>query len=176
MSTSEIKETKRIKMAILLFIIGLFISGITAFPIESELAFIVKNISLSAKMENWINKIYLAVSFTNSSYPFLAYGTDWLAFAHLLFAVLFIGPLINPVKNLWIIQFGMIACILIIPLAFIAGHIRNIPIFWRIIDSSFGVIGFIPLLYSYKRIKQLELHRYSDSNINSINTTNELQN
>jgi hypothetical protein len=38
--------------------------------------------------------------------PFLAYGTDWLAFAHLAIAVVFIGPWINPVRSQWVITFG----------------------------------------------------------------------
>jgi hypothetical protein len=51
--------------------------------------------------------VYDAVKTTNASYPYLAYGTDWLAFAHLVIAVAFIGPLMQPVKNVWVIQFGM---------------------------------------------------------------------
>jgi hypothetical protein len=32
----------------------------------------------------------------SGAYPFLAYGTDWLAFAHIVIAVFFIGPLVKP--------------------------------------------------------------------------------
>lgn len=39
----------------------------------------------------------------------------------------------------------MIACALVIPLAVICGPIRGIPIYWRLIDCSFGVFGIIPL-------------------------------
>jgi hypothetical protein len=86
----------------------------------------------------------------------LSYGTDWLAFAHIVIAVAFIGPWRDPVKNIWVIEFGMIACIMVFPLAFIAGGIRDIPLFWKLIDCSFGVLGFIPLYYCYSLIKQLE--------------------
>jgi len=48
----------------------------------------------------------------------------------------------------------MIACVAIIPLAFIAGTIRDIPLHWRLIDCSFGVFGIIPLIISYKLVKQ----------------------
>jgi hypothetical protein len=34
----------------------------------------------------------------------------------------------------------------VIPLALIAGAIRQIPFYWRVIDCSFGVFGIIPLL------------------------------
>jgi hypothetical protein len=70
--------------------------------------------------------------------------------------VLFVGPLTHPVKNKWVIQFGIIACIAIVPLAFIAGGIRGIPIFWRLIDCSFGAFGIIPLIICYRLIKQME--------------------
>jgi hypothetical protein len=86
----------------------------------------------------------------------MSYGTDLLAFAHLVIAVAFWGPLKDPVKNIWVIQFGMIACIMIFPLAFICGPIRNIPFYWQLIDCSFGAIGLIPLYICYKNILKLE--------------------
>ena len=85
-----------------------------------------------------------------------AYGDDWLAFAHLVIAVAFIGPLRDPVRNKWVIEFGMIACVLVFPLAFVAGAVRGIPIFWRLIDCSFGVVGLVPLSLCYRRIGILE--------------------
>lgn len=147
----------RIKLCMWVVIIGLAISGITAFPIETELQWFSRHSGvLPAVMQNWLNTIYEAIHHTNARYPYLSYGTDWLAFAHVVLAILFVGPLINPVKNVWVIQFGMIACVLIFPLAFIAGPVRYIPIFWRFIDSSFGVFAFIPLWMSYRSILRLE--------------------
>ncbi len=146
----------RIRLYICIMIVGLALSGITAFPIQSELELLTGHIGNST-MNHWLNTIYQAVKNTNQMYPYLSYGTDWLAFAHIMLAVLFVGPLHDPAKNIWVIQFGMIACISIFPLAFIAGSIRNIPVFWRLIDCSFGVIGIIPLYLSYKTIKQLNL-------------------
>jgi hypothetical protein len=135
---------------------GLTISGLSAFPLETELGWLVAHTSdLPAVMRLWLNDIYLAILNTNKQYPNLSYGTDWLAFAHLMIAILFIGPLRDPVKNVWVIEFGMIACVLIFPLAFIAGYIRHIPVFWRIIDCSFGVIGIIPMIICYKNINLL---------------------
>ena len=91
----------------------------------------------------------------------LAYGFDWLAFAHIVIAMAFIGPLKDPVKNKWIIDWAILACLAIIPLAFIAGPIRHIPIFHILIDCSFGVIGLIPLLICRKMIKQLEKNNFT---------------
>jgi hypothetical protein len=84
----------------------------------------------------------------------MAYGTDWLAFAHIVIAVAFIGPLRDPVRNIWVIEFGMIACALVIPLALIFGPLRGIPFFWRLIDCSFGIIGFVPLWLVRREIRQ----------------------
>jgi hypothetical protein len=83
------------------------------------------------------------------------YGTDWLAFAHIVIAIAFIGPLRDPVKNVWVVQFGMIACVLVIPTALICGQIRGVPFYWRLIDCSFGVIGIIPLWLSRCCIQRL---------------------
>lgn len=157
MKTQEQQLLKKIRIWIILFIIALVLSGITAFPIEIQLNFAVNHMSfLPDFLFDWINEIYQAVVATNASFPFLAYGTDWLAFAHIVIGVAFIGPLRDPVKNIWVIQFGMIACVMVIPLALIAGYIREIPFFWRMIDCSFGVFGIIPLYIVYRHIKKLE--------------------
>lgn len=148
---------KRIRNLIILFIIVLVLSGVTAFPIETELAIVTSTISFFPDyFQSWINQVYVAVKTTNENYPFLSYGTDWLAFAHLVIAVAFIGPLRDPVKNIWVIQFGMIISLMVFPLAFIAGPIRGIPFYWQLIDCSFGVFSFALLYYCYKSILKLE--------------------
>ena len=86
----------------------------------------------------------------------MAYGTDWLAFAHIVIAMAFIGPLRDPVKNIWVIEFGMIACVLVIPLAAICGPLRGIPWLWILIDCSFGIFGIMPLWLIRRYIKRLE--------------------
>ncbi|MFD0750036.1 hypothetical protein ACFQZS_07775 [Mucilaginibacter calamicampi] len=147
----------RVKWCIWTVIIGLFLSGITAFPIETELALLIKGQPQGTSLlSTWLNKVYIAIRDINMQYPFTSYGTDWLAFAHVMLAILFIGPLMDPVRNIWVIKFGIIAAVLIFPLAFIAGSIRGIPFFWQYIDCSFGVITLAILLPCYKWIKQLE--------------------
>jgi len=98
----------------------------------------------------------IGMKHTSKDHPFLFYGYDWLAFAHFMLAILFIGPLRDHVKNKWVIEFGVIACILIIPFAMIAGHFRGMPFWWRLIDCSFGIIGILPLAICLKNIKRLE--------------------
>ena len=73
-----------------------------------------------------------------------------------MIAVAFIGPLRDPVRNIWVVQFGMIACVGVIPLALIAGTIRGIPLGWQLIDMSFGIVGIIPLLIVNRLIRRLE--------------------
>ena len=155
MDLSEKQLKTRIRSLLIFFITGLVLSGITAFPIETELAFIASP-HPSTGLQSWINTVYEAIKTTNARYPYLSYGTDWLAFAHIVIAVAFIGPLRDPVRNIWVLQFGMIACLLIFPLAFIAGPVRHIPLGWSLVDCSFGIVGIIPLYLSYRYTKKLE--------------------
>jgi len=151
------KPLTKIKLCIWIIITGLVLSGLSAFPLETELGILNNHISITNPFYHWINSVYNAVKITNRQFPYLSYGTDWLAFAHMVIAMVFIGPLKDPVKNIWVIEFGMIACIAIFPLALIAGALRGIPFYWRLIDCSFGVIGFIPLYYCWVNIKKLSL-------------------
>jgi len=146
---------KRIKAWLLVFIISLFISGLTAIPIDGELSFLLNYAPQSSGLHYWFSKVLSAFQLTKQQYPFLLYGYDWLAFAHFVLAILFIGPYKNPVKNIWVIEFGLIACVLVIPFAFVAGYFRGIPIGWRLIDCSFGVFGFFLLGYCYSGLKQI---------------------
>ena len=145
---------KKIKAWLLIFIICLFLSGLTAIPIDSELSFLLNYVPQYSRL-HWFSKVLSAFQFTRHQYPFLLYGYDWLAFAHFVLAILFIGPYKNPVKNIWVIEFGLIACVLVIPFAFIAGTLRGIPFGWILIDCSFGVFGFFLLGYCYKGLKQI---------------------
>src|SRR5689334_19433696 len=107
------KEIKTLRRWILFFMIALFLSGLTAIPAERELSFLTRCFSIDSRLGNWLDKVYTGVAATNEKYPFIAYGYDWLAFAHFVLAVLFIGPYKHPVRNKWVIEFGMIACLLI---------------------------------------------------------------
>jgi hypothetical protein len=159
---TQVSALAQVRLWLILFIVGLAISGITAFPLETELrvASSVVNASplpdLLPQFVVWVDRVRDALIHTNDRYPFIAYGTDWLAFAHLVIALVFVGPLRDPVRNVWVVQFGMIACVAVIPLALIAGSIRGIPLGWQLIDMSFGVIGIVPLVIVYRLIRQLE--------------------
>lgn len=135
-----------IKRLILLFMVALIISGVTAFWLEAELTFIVAHFNFGDTINGWLLYVWKALETIDGQYPFLIYGYDWLAFGHLIIAIFFIGPLQKPIANNWVIRYGMVACLAIFPTAFIAGYFRGIPIIWQLIDCSFGVFGFL-LLY-----------------------------
>jgi hypothetical protein len=149
-----------VRLWLSLFLAGLILSGLTAFPLEQETAWLASFLETHSifpdALTDWVARVHAAILDTNLHYPFLAYGTDWLAFAHLVLAIAFLGPLRDPVRNKWVLDFGVIACIAVIPLALIAGPIRGIPPLWRAIDCSFGVFGAIPLLICLHRVKRLE--------------------
>ncbi len=150
-------QFRTIRRWIIFFIIALIISGATAFPIESELAWVCSWWpEHNSSFYKWLLHNYNAIKTTNNLYPSLAYGYDWLAFAHIVIAVAFYGAYKDPVRNVWIIQFGLIACFMIIPLALIAGAVRGIPWFWQLIDISFCVFGTIPLFICLRKIRSLE--------------------
>jgi hypothetical protein len=163
MPMDDSQKLKYTRGLLILFMFGLVVSGMTAYPLVTEIEILNSLIGGGTTMKDvwpgmaeWISKVHGGITETDQKYPFLFYGTDWLAFAHLVIAVAFIGPLRDPVRNIWVIEFGMIACLLVIPAALITGPIRGIPFFWILIDCSFGLFGILPLWFARKLTKQLE--------------------
>lgn len=156
-STFKINKNKQvIKHWLLFFMIMLIVSGLTAMPAEWELSVAARFFDETSFIGSWLNEVYGAVKNTGKNYPYLFYGYDWLAFSHVALAILFIGPYKDPVKNKWVIEFGVIACLLIIPFALVAGYFRGIPFWWRLIDCSFGIFGIIPLAICYNKANEIE--------------------
>jgi hypothetical protein len=149
MTTERIK--KRIRRLLIFFSAALIFSGITAIPVKWELELLLgMRYYLPNELGTYLYSIQQSVNATSAAYPEIFYGFDWLAFAHIIIGLFFIGPIRDPEKNIWVIECGMLACLLVFPLAFICGEFRGIPLFWRCIDCSFGVFGFIPLYYARK--------------------------
>ncbi|MBL9131418.1 MAG: hypothetical protein JNG86_09480 [Verrucomicrobiaceae bacterium] len=145
----------RYRLVLGFFIIGLLLSGMTAFPLLTELRLLgswmgIQNhahLSGHSGLAWWIGFVWHGLEVTHAQFPFVAYGTDWLAFGHIMIALFFIGPWRDPVGNAWVLKTGLVACAAVIPLALICGEIREIPLYWRLIDCSFGIFGAVPLLY-----------------------------
>jgi hypothetical protein len=154
----------RIRLWLAVFIAGLVLSGITAFPLERETQTLDTLFKVAPQpppggeipLKTWLRRVHQGIAATNRDYPFMAYGTDLLGFAHLVIAIAFIGPWIDPVRNRWVLTFGIIACAAVPALAFIAGPIRSIPLYWRLIDSCFGIVGVLPLLICLRGVGRLE--------------------
>ena len=158
------RHLRAVRFWLRIVLAGLILSGVTAFPLETELHLFrtlletapLRPLAELTHLLPWILRVENALTLTNRSYPFLAYGTDWLAFAHLVIAVAFLGPYLDPVRNKWVITFGLIACAGVIPLALIAGQVRGLPLGWRLIDCCFGVFGGIPLLLCRRHVFEME--------------------
>src|ERR1039457_4581795 len=156
---------RRIKLLTWLFIGGLFLSGVTAIPLNLEMDRLINFLGIEEwgsqpannySLTTWLFRVRDALSDVESHHAFLFYGTDWLAFGHFVIAIVFIGALHNPVRNRWLFDFGLIACALVVPYALVFGGVRGIPFWWRLIDCSFGVFGFIPLWFCRKWTGELE--------------------
>lgn len=145
----------RIRALTMLVIAGLVISGATAIPVESEVNLLASLIGPSGPdgvpatgvLAEWITRVQTALHETNAKYAFMGYGLDWLAFGHFAIAIVFIGAWRDPVRNAWLFDFGMIVSALIVPYALGFGAWRGIPVWWRLIDCSFGVGCVIPLWF-----------------------------
>ena len=152
-----------IRAILVFFVFALGVSGLTAIPLRFELNILNSIVGEDTSVANflpwlatWISLVHNALEKLYQDYAFLAYGYDWLAFGHFVIAIAFLGAVKDPIKNRWVIEFGMIACVLIIPYAFFFGQLRGIPILWRVIDMLFGIFGMIPLFIARKMTVELE--------------------
>jgi hypothetical protein len=158
------RHLTRIRILLVIVMAGLIVSGLTAIPLQWEVdllkrLFVDDPSSIAHAipgLPEWIAFVHRGLTETFRDFPFLAYGTDWLAFAHVVIAVAFIGPIRDPVRNVWVIEFGMIACLLLIPMALIFGPLRGIPFGWSLIDMSFGAIGLIPLWLARRSVRHMQ--------------------
>jgi hypothetical protein len=147
---TQAADVSRIRVVLGGFMVALVLSGLTAFPLQSELELVTDVLNLESSQNPaalWIVAIRNGLRASYARYPWLAYGTDWLAFAHVVIALFFVGPWLNPVRNVWVLWAGLLACGLVLPLALICGPIRLVPLGWRLIDCAFGIFGAVPLGY-----------------------------
>ncbi len=159
-----IRLRRSIRLWLGLFIAGLVLSGVTAFPLLVELEFVCSLLGLAPDataashtgLAHWLLWVREGLSVTYARYPFIGYGTDWLAFGHLVIALFFIAPWREPGQHLPVLRMGLVACALVIPLAWIAGEVRGIPLTWRLIDCAFGVIGAVPLWIALRLARRIE--------------------
>lgn len=141
-------------------VFGLLVSGITVWPAIPELKLAIKlgwgDAPPTGVLHTFILQTINALEDVGSKYPFMLYAHDWLAFAHIVLAILFAGAIKDPVRNKWIIECGLIMCALIPVLAGICIPIRGLPLRWFWIDCAFAPAAGIPLWIALINIKRLE--------------------
>lgn len=166
-ATEIARLRRRIRYIVGFFIVALVLSGVTAFPLELELRLLCEGLMGLAPdaravdhagLAHWLLYVREGLTVTYAKYPFIGYGTDWLAFGHIVIALFFLAPWREPGRHQDVLRGGMIACVLVLPLALICGPVRGIPFYWRLIDCSFGVFGILPLWIAHRdgtRLNQL---------------------
>ena len=101
---------RRIRIFTGLFIAGLVLSGLTAIPLEWEVDWLARatgadSVGASGELAapvRWMQTVRLALVEIGEEHPFLFYGTDWLAFGHIVIAIGFVGAWRDPVRNRWL--------------------------------------------------------------------------
>jgi hypothetical protein len=157
---------RRFRAALGLLMAGLVVSGATAFPLLLEVRLLSDIFGLEAAapaggqsgLGGWIVTVRLGLEEMYVAHPWIAYGTDWLGFAHLVIAAFFIGPLIDPPSARGNILVGIGASIGAIALALVAGGVRGIPLASRLIDCSFGLAALGLLLYCLRLLPRIVGH------------------
>ncbi|MBK6343140.1 MAG: hypothetical protein IPF41_11270 [Flavobacteriales bacterium] len=154
------KDLRYIRRWLAFFVFALLISGLTAVPLVRLTGLLqVWTRPFGGPLHQWASQAADAVAHVDSTYPILFYGTDWLAFAHVVIGLSFIGPWRDPVRNRWVVEWGLWCCGLVVLLAFAWAPVRHIPFFWSCVDASFGVFGAVPLWLVLKRIQKLEMEQ-----------------
>jgi len=140
--------------------IGLLISGITVWPAIPELKFgliVLEKIGLAhSELAQFTETILLSLQHIESEHPHILYGYDWLAFAHIVLAILFWGAARDPLRNKWIVECGLIMCALIPLLALICIPYREIPWWWFFMDFAFAPAAALPLWTALTDIRTIE--------------------
>ena len=139
---------------------GLFMSGVTVWPAVPELKMAVRLVwgdgEPTGVLHSFILQAIEGLESVEENYPFVLYANDWLAFAHIVLAILFAGAIRDPVRNIWIVQCGLIMCALVPVLAGICIPIRGLTLVWFWIDFSFAPAAALPLWIALRDIRRVE--------------------
>ena len=155
---------RRVRRWTAFFVVGLVLSGATALPIPTQLALGVRILGEDLRagglvpdaMAAWLQTLRDGIRATEARAPFMFYGTDWLAFGHFAIAFAFVGALRDPLRNRWLVRYGMWICAAVPVWALVWGPVRGIPFWWRLVDASFGIVGFVPMWMCDRWIRTIE--------------------
>ena len=141
-------------------VFGLLVSGITVWPAVTELKLAVRiawgDSEPNGVLHSFVLRAIEGIEAVEAEYPFMFYAHDWLAFAHIVLAILFAGAIRDPVRNVWIVQCGLMMCVLVPVLAGICIPIRGLPPVWFWIDSAFAPAAGVPLWIALRDIRKAE--------------------
>ena len=151
---------KRAKWMLGIVVFGLVVSGVTVWPAVAELKMAIRIIwgvgEPIGVLHAFLLKAVEGLESVEADYRFMLYAHDWLAFAHLVLAILFAGAIRDPVRNVWIVQCGLIMCALVPVLAGICIPIRGLPLVWFWVDSAFAPAAALPLWIALRDIRRVE--------------------
>ena len=141
-------------------VFGLLVSGITVWPAILEVQFAISLFwgdgPASGELHGFALEALAALEHMQAETTFMSYAHDWLAFAHIVLAILFTGIIKGPVRNIWVIQCGLIICALVPVLAGICIPLRGLPPVWFLIDFAFAPAPAIPLWLALREVRKAE--------------------
>jgi len=151
---------KRARLMLIIVAVGLFVSGVTIWPAVWELKTLVRFVWGEGRPTGVLHGFVLdaieGIESVGVEYPFLMYCGDWLAFALIVLAILFFGAARDPVRNVWIVQCGLIMCVLVPVLAAVCVPLRRMPVQWIWVDSAFALAAALPLWIALRDIRRVE--------------------
>ena len=78
---------RRVRGLLVLFVVGLVLSGLTAVPLQTEVKILNTLVGPGTFLGGpwpalgaWISRVHVGITDAGRDCPFLFYGTDWLAF------------------------------------------------------------------------------------------------
>lgn len=154
-------QIRRIRWMLCVVVLGLVFSGLTTFPLMWEVNILnnwlgdPSDLSTIPEVSGFISHIYEGVNLVHQQYPFFLYGLDWLGFAHIAIALAFLGPIRQPLEHYWVVEWAILVCLICVPAILFFGYIREMPLFWSLIDSVFPLIALVPLCIAFKDIRSL---------------------
>jgi len=153
-------ELKLARLMLAIVVFGLLVSAITIWPAVPELKLAVRIAWGDGEPTGTLHKFVLqaidGLESVGARYPFMLYAHDWLAFAHIVLAILFAGAMRDPVRNIWVVQCGLIMCALVPVLAGICIPCRGLPLCWFWIDCAFAPAAAVPLWIALRAIRRVE--------------------
>lgn len=149
---------RRPRIMLLVVAIGLFLSGVTIWPWEVELELLLSILAAidgPQRLVETIERILADMRMLRDAGSFVLYVADWLAYAHLVLAALFVMAMKDPVRNILVVRFGILCCLTVPILAVTCIPMRGLPLFWIFIDSSFALAS-LPLWIALRDLRRLE--------------------